>query len=99
MKQKYMPKIRRRCNPSTILRENIKNAPTLQKNMRKFILNMKEYIDKSDDGLTAYEIDIHLWLCQYGQQKFIPFFLCKHLLKKIMDNVGLQFKNHLTISC
>ncbi|KAG0660862.1 hypothetical protein C6P44_002969 [Monosporozyma unispora] len=65
MKQKYMPKIRRRCNPSTILRENIKNAPTLQKNMRKFILNMKEYIDKSDDGLTAYEIDIHLWLCQY----------------------------------
>ena len=37
--KKYMPKIRRRCNHSSIIRQNITNAGTWQKNLKKVIQN------------------------------------------------------------
>ena len=42
-----------------------------------------------------YHVDIDSWLCQCGEQKFNPFFLCKHLVKYAISQLGMDKKSLL----
>ena len=92
--------LKRAISNKTILQQDQANSRSYEfiKNYSWFDLYgdfLKKIYDyvliENDVDLTTYETNIYLWLCQCGQQKFNLFFLCMHLLKKIMDGLGLQF--------
>ena len=99
MDYKFNPKINRRIKKFTTMTQMVANSSYWQKNMLTKVNQLVKTLDftssQGDVEHTNYHVDIDLWLCQCGEQKFNPFFLCKHLVKYAISQLGIDKKSLL----
>ena len=94
MDYKFNPKINRRIKTFTTMSQMVANSSYWQKNM---LIKVNQLVKTLDFTLSQgevehndYHVDVDLWLCQCGKQKFNPFFLCKHLVRYAISQLGIE---------
>ena len=92
MKHHYEPKLKLRMHSIMTGRDLVNNLPVWKRKMSSEIKSLLKESQSTQDNME-YRVDMTLWTCTCGQQKFSPYFLCKHLVRYSVAQFGTDKLN------
>ena len=98
IKNHYEPTLKLRIQPVQTGRDLVNNLPVWKKKMTSEIKRLLKE-DQSTQESEEYRVDMDLWTCTCGQQKFSPYFLCRHLVLYAVAQLGNDKLNLLSYLC
>lgn len=90
----YEDKLKKRVNVIKTGRDLVNTLPSWK---RKCLEEINELIkkDKTPPLNDEYRIDLILWTCTCGKQKYSPHFMCRHLVRYFLAQYGEEKKTLL----